>query len=138
MKTVFFVFSLLVAILVLPGCGSDEPPRDLPITMPPTEVRWDEITFDYGDIPEDKEVSHKFYFTNTGDKPLKIFGVKPSCSCTAGDYSDAEVAPGEKGFVELKFNPSGKTGTQAKQATVKMNVPDSMQVIKFKATIAKK
>ena len=43
-------------------------------------------------------------FINKGDKPLKILNVQPSCGCTTAEYSQAEIAPNERGEIKVTFD----------------------------------
>lgn len=122
-------------ILALTGCGSEGPPKDEKISLPLSTAEWEELNYEFGDVKQGEVIRHKYYFTNTGTKPVKVFGVKPGCSCTTGDYSEGEIAPGQKGFVELIFDSKDKEGLQIKSATVKLNTPDSITTLRFRANI---
>jgi Protein of unknown function (DUF1573) len=100
-----------------------------------TTIEWAEHDHDFGKIPATDSVKHIFWFTNTGSSPAKIMEVKPACGCTSGKHTKEEVAPGEKGFVELKFDPKGKTGIQSKSATVILNTDPKTHSLTFKAEI---
>ena len=69
-------------------------------------IKWEQTTFDFGKIPQGKPVSINYVFTNTGNAPLVVTGVHPSCGCTTNDFSKEMVAPGKSGFVKLTFNAS--------------------------------
>jgi hypothetical protein len=72
---------------------------------------FEEETFDFGSIKEENgSVEHKFVFTNTGNAPLLIQGVKASCGCTTPAWSKEPIPPGEKGFVMAKYNPKNRPG----------------------------
>ena len=76
----------------------------------------------FGDINENGgEVAYKFEFTNTGNQPLIINDVRPSCGCTTPQWSREPVLPGAKGFIETKFNPKGRKGPFNKSITVTSN-----------------
>src|SRR5699024_9243797 len=57
----------------------------------------DDAFYDFGVIKEGAVVEHEFFFTNTGEQPLKVVQAKPSCGCTAPDWTKGEIAPGEEG-----------------------------------------
>ncbi len=68
-------------------------------------------TYDFGEIEEMAGYAeYTFNFTNTGDTSVTITNVEPSCGCTAPDWSREEIKPGEKGFVQAKFNPGNRPG----------------------------
>lgn len=65
-----------------------------------------------GEVEEGDTVKYIFKFTNTGDAPLVIDAVKPSCGCTGTDYTPDPVAPGETGEIELTYATYGHPGHQ--------------------------
>ena len=75
-----------------------------PVTEGVASIAWAEDTYNFGQIPKDIPVRHRFEFTNTGSVDLVLEGVKPQCGCTTTDYSKEPVKPGQKGFVEAEFN----------------------------------
>ena len=103
--------------------------------MPNTTVEWYETSFDFGKITPGAKVQHTFRFKNTGDQPLKITRVKPSCGCTSPNWSKEEIAPGEEGFVEVIFNSAGKTGMQHKTVTVTGNFDPMNMTLRFRGEI---
>ncbi len=104
-------------------------------SLPLTTIQWAETSFDYGKINAVDSVKHVYKFKNTGSNPLKIETVKPACGCTAGKFSQGEIAPGAEGFVELRFSPVGKSGDIIKTATVLMNTDPANHSLTFKANI---
>ena len=64
--------------------------------------RFDTIT------ESDGPVVHDFYFTNTGEKPLKIKEVLTSCGCVAASFPSGEVMPGEKAAVRVIYRPENR------------------------------
>ncbi|MEL6654591.1 MAG: DUF1573 domain-containing protein, partial [Bacteroidota bacterium] len=106
-------------------------------TMAPTSVEWYETQYDFGGITQGETVSHTFRFKNTGSEPLKLTRVKPSCGCTTPEWSREEIAPGEEGFIEVKFNSTGKLGVQSKAVTVTGNFEGTNQILRFRGEISK-
>lgn len=85
-------------------------------------IQFDEILHDFGNIlEEDGKVTHKFMFTNTGNKPLIINNVRASCGCTSPDWTKQPVAAGERGFVQATFNPANRRSHFAKTISVYTN-----------------
>lgn len=99
------------------------------------ECTWEKTNFDFGTIPQGKPVSVTFSFTNTGDAPLIIASVNPSCGCTTEDYTKEVVAPGKKGYVKLTFNASA-VGVFTKTTMVSTNASSSPLTLTFKGTVA--
>ena len=113
------------------------PPVDAGPQLPPTTVQFNTLTHDFGKIKEGEVVSHKFMFKNTGDKPLKIENVKPSCGCTTPDWTKEEVAAGTDGFVAVEFDSKGKEGQQTKTVNVTANTPERNITLTFTGEVVK-
>ena len=81
-----------------------------------------ETAFNFGEVLEDKELSHTFVINNTGDAPLEIRGVDPDCACTAADY-DRHIAPGGQGRMRLTIAPYSVLRQFTKYTKVFLNDP---------------
>lgn len=91
---------------------------------------FEEETFDFGSFKEDNgPVEHKFVFTNKGDAPLLIQGVRASCGCTTPAWSKEPIPPGEKGFITAKYNPKNRPGSFRKSLTITSNADPSSSVL---------
>jgi hypothetical protein len=62
--------------------------------------------------------THSFEFENKGDKPVIISRVKSTCGCTAMKWSRKPVLPGQKGFVNVRFDPKKFSGYFSKKVSV--------------------
>ena len=102
-------------------------------------VSWTEATYDFGSIKEaDGPVTHKFELTNTGDAPLVITYVKPSCGCTTSDYTKEPIMPGGKGFVSATYDPQGRPGPFNKSISVTTNCTPEVSTIRFKGSVVER
>jgi hypothetical protein len=100
------------------------------------KISFNESVYDFGQIQEaNGKVSHKFEFVNTGSSPLIITGVNTSCGCTTPSWTNTPVAAGEKGFVDVTFNPQGyrsftksiTVNTNGDPATVQLLIKGNVQ-----------
>ena len=82
----------------------------------------------FGEVKMGETARHTFWFTNTSDVDLVIENVKPSCSCTASNYSKEPVAPGEKGYIEVVY-PAKKLGVFRKTATITANTDPRNKIL---------
>lgn len=75
-------------------------------TAPPEEpVEWiGETTVDTGDILQGTDYLHVFKFRNLTDAPLLVENVRAGCGCTATDWQDVPVAPGEVGSINVTYD----------------------------------
>jgi hypothetical protein len=93
---------------------------------------------DFGTIKEGDPAEFTYSFKNTGEAPLIISEVKPSCGCTVPDYSKDPVSAGESGFVKVTFDSNGKKDLVTKTVTVTANTEPKQMTLKFKAMIIPK
>jgi Protein of unknown function (DUF1573) len=86
-----------------------------------TSIQWIDSVKEYGKINEGQKLEVLFRFKNTGDKPLIIESVRPSCGCTVADPPKEPIAPGEEGEIKGSFDSNGKNGQQHKTIYVYAN-----------------
>ncbi len=65
--------------------------------------------------------NHAFEYENTSDAPIIISRVKATCGCTAVEWEKKPIMPGEKGRVEVQFNPDKFSGYFNKKVSVYTN-----------------
>ncbi len=99
------------------------------------QITFETMEHDFGKIREGEKVTYRFKFKNSGKVPLKITDVKPSCGCTASDYTKEPVPPGGEGYVEVVFDSQGRTGTQQKTVTVFANTDPPSFLLRFKGEV---
>jgi hypothetical protein len=102
----------------MPVNAETETPAD-PSTL--GEFNFEKMEFDFGTIIEGKEVQHVFNFVNNGQAPLIISNISASCGCTTPDWTKTPINPGDKGFVKVSFNSTGKAGAQSPVVTIQAN-----------------
>lgn len=98
------------------------------------KVNWEKEAHDFGEIKQGKPVSVEFSFTNTGDKPLLIADVVPSCGCTASDYPKEPVAPGKSSTIKVTYNAAA-IGSFSKSITVNFQDAGLQKVLNIKGTV---
>ena len=95
-----------------------------------------EETHDFGEVNEqDGPINYEFEFTNTGASPLIISNVKASCGCTTPAWSKEPVLPGEKGFVQARYNPLNRPGAFNKSLTITHNGEGGSSVVYIKGKV---
>lgn len=86
------------------------------------EITFENLVFDFGKITQGEKREFTFKFTNTGEAPLILSSVKPSCGCTiTKDWPKDPILPGGKGEIEVEFNSETKKGVQSKSITLIAN-----------------
>ncbi len=85
-----------LALSFLTACGSDSPSE---LVGYKTTMKVNSV-FNAGKVARGEVIHANFVVENTGDYPLVLSDVTPSCSCTISDWSKDPIPPGEKGFVK--------------------------------------
>lgn len=99
------------------------------------EITFQEKSFDFGDIQQGNQVSHKFVFQNTGSEPLMVLQVQTTCGCTAPEWPKKPIPPGESAEIVVNFNSTKKVGRQNKIITVYTNGKKAEEKLKIVANI---
>ncbi len=93
-------------------------------------------THDFGTIAEGEKPTHIFRFTNTGDEPVTLTHVQPSCGCTAPSYSTNAVAPTEVGEITIEYNSQGRPGDFNKTISVQaQGTAESFTTLRITGTV---
>ncbi len=101
------------------------------------QIEFESKTVNSGDIIEGTttKVPASFIVKNTGDAPLKLTTVKPSCGCTVVKF-DSTIQPGKSTKIESVVNiPGYRNGHYSKSITVKTNANDSTTRLAIEFTI---
>ncbi|MFW5759375.1 MAG: DUF1573 domain-containing protein, partial [Cyclobacteriaceae bacterium] len=77
---------------------------------------------------------HKFTFTNSGNTPLIISNVKPSCGCTVTEYTKEPVMPGKQGFVKATYDTK-RMGIFNKSIRVTANIEGGSEMLIIKGEV---
>ena len=112
------------------------PAADAPVG-PTTTVDFADTKHDYGVIEQGEKVAHIFKFKNTGNEPLVLSNVKPSCGCTTPKWTKEPIAPGADGEIHVEFDSKGKNGKQTKTVTVTANTDPAKTVLTITGDIQK-
>lgn len=96
-----------------------------------------EETFDFGEIIEGKMASHEFQVTNSGNQPLIMNNVQPSCGCTSPHWTKEPIMPGKSGIVKATYNSAGRPGVFNKSLTIMSN-SGSPKILHIKGNVIRK
>ena len=102
------------------------------------DLTFNHLTYNFGEIPQGKPASHSFKITNTGDAPLVIKDVRPSCGCTTPKWPRKPIAPGDTAEIKAVYDAKSK-GAFQKSIQVITNVPFSgTKTLKIKGVVKPK
>lgn len=76
---------------------------------------------DFGVLQRGPIAMHSFEFTNTGNTPLIIMNVTPSCGCTNVDWPKTPILPGQKGKIQLGLKTEEQHGVFNKEVYIQSN-----------------
>ncbi|HOK61507.1 MAG: DUF1573 domain-containing protein [Tenuifilum sp.] len=131
--SLLFGFTALFAI----SCGSNNNQGSTQETDSTqlAELTYVEDFFDVGTIHSGEIVRHSFRFRNTGNAPLVVKDIIPSCGCTKVDVTSRILKPGEEASVEVVFDSKGWFGSQYKSVTLRTNGVIREKSVTLKANV---
>jgi hypothetical protein len=96
----------------------------------------DEPAFDAGEVEQGALVEHAFVIRNTGDEPLQIISVRPSCGCTVAKDYERQIAPGASGSIPITLKTKGFRGKISKTISVTTNAGNEPRsILQVRATV---
>ncbi len=100
-----------------------------------TNVKFDEMSYDWGKIKEGDKMTHIFKFKNTGSNDLIISDARGSCGCTVPEWPKEPIKPGKGGELKVVFDSAHKSGQQSKTVTVTANTEPANVVLMIKGMV---
>jgi len=141
MKRALFIFPLLL-LVVFYSCNSGETvAKEPPVNVANdsasfTTVKWNDTAVNFGTVTKGEKVHIKYTCTNTGNKPLFIYAVRPGCGCTVADYTKEAIMPGKTGVIDAEFDSNrGAPGEVHKSINVQTNTFNASPRLTFSGTV---
>ncbi|HEY4877372.1 MAG TPA: DUF1573 domain-containing protein [Puia sp.] len=105
-----------------------------------TTIQWlDSTNKNFGTIAEGQKLEVAFHFRNSGNKPLVIERVQPSCGCTVAEQPTEPIAPGKEGNIKAVFDSENHTGVNHKTLNVYANTKGTqVSELQFAVVVEKK
>ena len=120
-------FILLISGILISGISLAQP-----------TIKFTDETHDFGEVTEGKLASYEFQITNSGNQPLIISNVQPSCGCTTPFWTKEPIMPGKTGIIKATYNSAGRPGIFNKSLTVVSNSSTGTKVVHIKGSVVKK
>lgn len=97
---------------------------------------WLEKVHDFGVILEqDGKVHCMMRVVNTGTEPLIIVKAQAGCGCTAIQFPQEPIQPGDTATVGITYNPSGRPGQFTKQVLVTTNTMPQRTMVEISGNV---
>ena len=97
---------------------------------------WLERVHDFGVILEqDGKVHCMMRVINTGTEPLIIVKAQAGCGCTAIQFPQEPIQPGDTATVGITYNPSGRPGQFTKQILVTTNTMPQRTIVEISGNV---
>lgn len=110
--------------------------NNAPVSL--TSIQWIDSALNKGTITEGEKIEIVYRFKNTGEKPLIIKDVRPSCGCTVAEKPLEPIAPGSEGSIKAVFDSHNKPGPNHKTITVLANTQQETYGLTFEVLVNKK
>jgi len=140
MKKLFFYLvlsSLFVACTS--NMGEEEEKRKLSyaeLIDKPTEITFEETTFDFGEVKDGDFVNHTFKFKNTGSNELILISVNGSCGCTVPeDWPKEPIKPGASGEIKVSFDSHNRVGNVKKSVRIEANTNPTVTTLNITGNV---
>lgn len=98
-------------------------------------ITFDSTVYQLPDIVEGDVIHRDIHFTNTGEAPLSITYVQPSCGCTQPSFPFLDINPGESGVIGVDYNSVGKEGPQRAELTVIANTYPKKSIVALEVNV---
>ncbi|MFY0643842.1 MAG: DUF1573 domain-containing protein [Bacteroidia bacterium] len=120
MKKTILLLALVVGFGTIGFAQEDQDRVELATDATP-QIEFEKKSHDFGTFEEGVQATYTFTFKNTGNAPLVLNSVKPSCGCTSPKWTKEPVAPGEEGTIVVTYNSKARVGNFTKTITVTHN-----------------
>lgn len=126
-KKTAFAFALLGGLLFL-----------LPPAQAASKLVIDQPEFDFGYVPQNSRVSHRFVLQSAGEDSLRIIKVVPGCGCTQTPLKKNDLAAGESTDLEVIFNTGHYTSRVTKRPKIESNAEEKYDDVVFHANVVRR
>ncbi len=62
------------------------------------------VEHDFGDLKQGVPATIEFRFKNISSEPMTIDNVRSTCGCTAPDWEESPILPGEEGVIKIEYD----------------------------------
>ena len=117
--------TILLSFLFLLSCSNSAKKsvhvKNCEMLSQTTSIEFSEINHNFGSLQAGEIVLYTFEFTNTGEHDYRINKVESDCGCVSVRFTENNVKPGQKGWIEVELDTSGLVGREYKTIEVHGN-----------------
>ena len=99
-----------------------------------SQLKFKEVTYDFGKIKQGVPVTHDFVFSNLSDKAVVIESASATCGCTTPKWPEQPVAKGKSEKITAGFNAQA-VGPFQKSIYIKVAGVDQPMEIKISGEV---
>ncbi|MDE6439736.1 MAG: DUF1573 domain-containing protein [Bacteroidales bacterium] len=100
-------------------------------------IKFDNTTYDYGQIEQGANGDCEFTFSNVGTEPLLLSDVRASCGCTTPSWTREPIMPGKTGTIKVHYD-TNRLGGINKAITVTTNGNPERVVLRIAGNVSPK
>ncbi|PKQ66544.1 hypothetical protein BZG01_10855 [Labilibaculum manganireducens] len=105
-----------------------------PISTQVTQIKFDIMEIDMGQLEQGKPKTVSFQYKNIGEHPLLIQHVETSCGCTQPEWTKQPIKPGDSAEIKVSYDAK-YSGRFFKTITVFCNTLNGMNELKIKGEV---
>lgn len=99
-------------------------------------LEFEDQVHEFGTISQGEKVKHAFVFSNSGEAPLVIASIEPSCGCTVAEETPEEpIMPGEKDTLNVSYDSGKDQGRQDRTVAIVANTSPKTTMIRMQGTV---
>ncbi len=95
------------------------------------QVKIPEPVFNFGKVPQNATVTHRFWLYSAGTDTLRITKVVPGCGCTKAPLADSVLAPGDSTVLEIAFATGRYGGYVTKKPYIETNMGEEKTMLEI-------
>jgi len=135
MKKVFItLLCLCIGMAALKAQDAKPQPR-LEVNPDAGRFKFDEETYDFGNITEGPLAECDFEFRNVGKSPIIISEAHGSCGCTVPKWPTDPILPKRKGMIHVTYNTAGRVGPINKDVIITSNAQQNPMKLHLKGYV---
>jgi hypothetical protein len=98
-------------------------------------VQWlNDTAYDFGTMEQGVPKSVSFSFKNISDQPIVLETTRTTCGCTAAEWTESPIEPGQTGAVTIEYDAYRK-GSFKKKITVFFDRQRKPEVLWISGTV---